>query len=80
MGLEAACGFRGPDPPDAGIRRRLTTEARAAASIHHPNICTVFEIDEERRFLAMELVEGVTLDDRIAGRPLPFAEACELAQ
>lgn len=58
---------------------RLRREAQAAAALHHPNIATVFEIDEEHRFLAMEFVEGKTLGERIAERPLPCREALDIA-
>jgi serine/threonine protein kinase len=60
---------------DDELRRRLLIEAQAAASLHHPNICTVFEIDEELGFLAMEFVDGPTLKEKIAERPLKLADA-----
>src|SRR5688572_20627276 len=60
------------------LRRRFVQEAEAAAGLHHPNICTVFEIDEERGFLAAEYVEGQTLKERIAPRPLPLKEAIDI--
>ncbi|NWF83079.1 MAG: protein kinase [Bryobacteraceae bacterium] len=50
-------------------------EAQAAASLIHPNICTVFEVDVEHGFLAMELVEGASLRERIQERPLKLEEA-----
>ena len=58
---------------------RLLREARAAASLNHPNVCTVYEVDPEHGFLAMEFVDGESLAKKIGGRPLPVEEAVELA-
>jgi serine/threonine protein kinase len=64
---------------NAALRDRFLREAQAAAALNHPNICTIFEIDEERGFLAMELVEGPSLKDKIAERPLKLDEALDFA-
>ncbi len=61
------------------LRERFLREAQAAAALHHPNICTLFEIDEEHGFLAMEFVEGPTLKEKIKERPLKLEEALEIA-
>jgi serine/threonine protein kinase len=52
---------------------RLMREARVAASLNHPNICTVYDVDPEGGFLAMELVEGKRLTNCVlmeAGCPV----------
>ena len=68
---------------DAAPERRgqLVREARTAASLSHPNICTVFEAGESdgRAFIAMELVDGRTLADSIRERPLDPAAAVSTA-
>jgi eukaryotic-like serine/threonine-protein kinase len=57
---------------DTSAVMRLRREARAASGLNHPNICTIYDIDESggRTFIAMELMEGKTLKEFISGRPL----------
>lgn len=65
---------------DRHALERFDREARAASSLDHPNICTIYEIGEHegRVFLAMQLLEGKDLRQRISGRPLPLDEILEL--
>jgi serine/threonine protein kinase len=58
---------------------RFLREARAAASLNHPNICTIFEVDEQHSFIAMELIEGLSIKQKIDARPLPLPEALDIA-
>jgi serine/threonine protein kinase/tetratricopeptide (TPR) repeat protein len=63
-------------------RERFAREARAAAALDHPHICTVYDIDEHegQTFMAMAYIEGRSLKERIAAGPLPVAEAIEIAK
>jgi len=61
---------------DETIRKRFEREARAAASLVHPNIITVYELglEGERLFMAMELLDGIDLKHALAGRKLGLDE------
>jgi serine/threonine protein kinase len=66
---------------DEATRKRFEREAKALAALDHPNICTVFEIGEAEGtiFLAMAFVEGATVKEKIAQRPLKSEDALEIA-
>lgn len=65
---------------DADGRKRFEREAKAAATLNHPNICTVYEIDEvnEQMFIAMEFVEGESLREKVQSRPAQVPVALDL--
>jgi serine/threonine protein kinase/tetratricopeptide (TPR) repeat protein len=66
---------------DEKARTRFLREARAASAIDHPNICTVYEVNEvdDLLFFVMQYVEGKTLKKVIGGRPLPLDQAMEFS-
>jgi serine/threonine-protein kinase len=65
---------------DSVARARLLREARAAASLNHPNICTIYEVGEAegRVYIAMELVEGAPLSQLLQSGPLSFDQVLRL--
>src|SRR5262249_16300036 len=60
---------------------RFRREARAASSLNHPGICTIYDIDEDggHTFIAMEMLEGRTPRDQVMGGPVKLADLIEWA-
>ena len=57
---------------------RFEREARAAASLNHPNICTIYDVGTDPPFIAMELLEGETLHERLARGPMDVMSVVDI--
>jgi Tol biopolymer transport system component len=66
---------------DPGRRRRFEREALAAGALNHPNILAVYDVgvDDGSSYIVTEILEGETLQQRLAGRPLPARTAADFA-
>lgn len=80
LGRTVAIKMLGDATRDAIARQRLWREARAAASLSHPNVCQIYDVGEDQGelFIAMELLTGESLAERIAAGPLPVNEAVRI--
>jgi eukaryotic-like serine/threonine-protein kinase len=81
LGRSVALKLIREDRSDEEARKRFWREARAAARVNHPGVCQIHEIGEEEGalFIAMELLEGKSLAQRLAPGPLPTPEAIQIA-
>ena len=82
LGRSVAIKFLTPELiADERANKRLMKEARAVASLDHPHICSVYEVGEAdgRSFIAMQYLEGESLDARIKRKPLDLKESLAIA-
>jgi serine/threonine protein kinase len=82
LGRRVALKFLPPEvASEAAALDRFMLEARAASALNHPNICTIYAVEnaDGQSFIAMELLEGESLDATLAGGPLPLDRLLEIS-
>src|SRR5438477_11435661 len=81
LGRRVAIKFLPLETSNENSRKRLVREARAAATLDHPNIYSIYEVGEvdDRSFIVMQYVEGETLDIRMKRKPLGLSESLAVA-
>ena len=82
LGRRVALKFLPPElARDAASLDRFLLEARAASALNHPNICTIYAVENEggQSFTAMELLEGQSLDHKLLGPPLPLDRVLDIS-
>src|SRR2546428_725313 len=82
LGRRVALKFLPPDVArDSAALDRFLFEARAASALNHPNICTIYAVENSdgQSFIAMELLEGQSLDHKLLGPPLPLDRLLDIS-
>jgi len=82
LGRRVALKFLPPDlSRDQTALDRFLLEARTASALNHPNICTIYAVEkaDNQSFIAMELLEGQSLDQKLASGPLPIDRLLDVA-
>src|SRR5271167_3826366 len=82
LGRRVALKFLPPElARDDAALSRFQLEARAASALNHPNICTIYAVENDggQSFISMELIEGQGLDSKLHGGALPIDRLIEIS-